>query len=113
VDLQRLAVVPRALAHLARHVHVRQELHLDLDDPVALALLAATALDVEREAARPVAADASFRHGGEQLADRREQPDVGRGVGAGRPADRALVDLDDLVDLLQALDRVVLADRLS
>jgi hypothetical protein len=56
VDLERLAVVALALAHLARDIDVRQELHLDLEDPVALAVLAAAALDVEREAARGVAA---------------------------------------------------------
>src|SRR6185369_2987952 len=100
VDLERLAVIARALAHLARDVHVRQELHLDLDDPVALAVLAAAALDVEREAARPVAADARLGHAGEELADRGEQADVRRRVRTRRPADRALVDLDDLVDLL-------------
>ena len=32
VDLERLAVVALALAHLARDVDVGQEVHLDLDD---------------------------------------------------------------------------------
>ena len=50
VDLQRLAVVALALADLARHVDVGQEVHLDLQDAVALARLAAAALDVEAEA---------------------------------------------------------------
>jgi hypothetical protein len=53
VDLQRLAVVALARADLARDVDVRQELHLDLEDPVALAVLAAAALDVEAEAPGP------------------------------------------------------------
>jgi hypothetical protein len=74
VDLERLAVVALALADLARDVDVRQELHLDLQDPVALAVLAAAALDVEAEAARLVAADARLRDAGEELADRAEQP---------------------------------------
>ena len=113
VDLQRLAVVALALADLARDVDVRQELHLDLEDPVALAVLAAAALDVEAEPARLVAADARLRDTREQLADRGEQPDVGGRVRARRPADRALVDLDDLVDVLGALERVVRADRLA
>ena len=104
MDLERLAVVAGALADLARDVDVGQELHLDLDDPVALAVLAAPALDVEAEAARAVAADARLGHAGEQLADRPEQAGVGRRVGARRPPDRALVDLDDLVDVLDALD---------
>src|SRR6185503_20374431 len=50
LDLERLAVVALALADVALDVDVRQEVHLDLDDAVALAGLAAASLDVEREA---------------------------------------------------------------
>jgi hypothetical protein len=55
-DLQRLAVVALAVADVAGHVDVGQEVHLDLDHAVALAGLAAAALDVEAEAPRAVAA---------------------------------------------------------
>ena len=79
-DLERLAVVALAVAHVARHVDVGQEVHLDLDEAVALARLAAPALDVEREAPRAVAALARLLHLREQLADRREQPGVGRRI---------------------------------
>ena len=50
-DLQGLPIVPSALADLAGHVDVRQEVHLDLDQSVALACLAPSALHVERVAA--------------------------------------------------------------
>src|SRR5919206_489419 len=40
LDLERLAIVAVALADLARHVHVGQEGHLDLDLAVAGAVLA-------------------------------------------------------------------------
>src|SRR6185312_5891265 len=40
----------------------------------------------------------------EQLAQRREQARVGGGIGAWRAPDRRLVDVDDAVDVLQALD---------
>jgi hypothetical protein len=73
-DIQGLAVVALALADVAGHVDIRQEVHLDLDHAVALAGLAAAALDVEAEAARLVAAGARFLGAGEQLANRREQP---------------------------------------
>ena len=56
VDLQRFPVVAPALADLARDVDVGEELHLDLEDPLALAVLAAPAFHVEAEAARLVAA---------------------------------------------------------
>ena len=68
--LQRLAVVALALADVAGDVDVGQEVHLDLDHAVALAGLAAPALDVEREAARPVAARLGLRQAGEPVADR-------------------------------------------
>ncbi len=107
VDLERLAVVALALAHLARDVDVGEELHLDLEDPVALAVLAPPALDVEAEATGLVAADPRLGHAREELADRPEQAGVGRRVRARRPADRALVDLDDLVDRVDAVDAIV------
>ena len=106
-DLQRLAVVALALADVAGDVDVGQEVHLDLDDAVALAGLAAAALDVEREAAGLVAARLALGQAGEPLADRREGAGIGRGVRARRAADRRLVDVDDLVDVLEPLDAVV------
>ena len=66
VHLERLAVVARAVADLARDVDVRQEVHLDLDRAVAGAGLAAAALDVEGEPARQVAADLGLGRLGEQ-----------------------------------------------
>src|SRR5439155_25961082 len=45
LDLERLAIVTLALAHVAGDVHVGQEMHPDLNDAVALASLAAPAFD--------------------------------------------------------------------
>ena len=100
LHLQRLAVVARALADLARDVDIRQEVHLDLDDAVALAGLAAPALDVEGEAARLVAAQLGFRQSGEEVADLGEDAGVGGRVGARGAADGRLVDVDHLVQVL-------------
>ena len=83
-------------------------MHLDLHEPVALTRLAASALHVEREAPRPVAADLRLGHLGEQLANGREEPGVRRRIRARRAADRTLVDVDDLVDVLETRDAVVL-----
>ena len=46
-DLECLAVVAHALADIARHIHVGQEVHLDFDETIALAGLAASATDIE------------------------------------------------------------------
>src|SRR5581483_9019457 len=67
--LERLAVVPAAVARLARDVDVRQEVHLDLDLAVALARLAAAAAHVEREPAGLVAADLRLGRERVELAD--------------------------------------------
>ena len=61
LHVERFAVVALALADVALDIDVGQEVHLDLDDAVALAGFAASALDVEREAPRPVAARLGFR----------------------------------------------------
>ncbi len=101
LHLQRLAVVALALADVARHVDIRQEVHLHLDDSIPLARLAAPPLHVEGEAARLVAARARLLGAGEQLADRGEQTGVGGRVGARGTADGALVDIHHLVQMLQ------------
>src|SRR6202042_2943763 len=100
-DLERLAVAAPAVALLPGHVDVGQEVHLDLDLAVAAAHLAPPALDVEREATGLVATGTGFLGLGEELPDLVEQADVGGRIGPRRPADRRLVDRDDLVELLE------------
>jgi len=70
-DLQCFPVVTPALADFTRNVDVGQKMHLDFHEPIALTRLAAPALDVEREPARPVAAQLGLGEIGEQLPDRR------------------------------------------
>ena len=93
-DLQRLFVVSRALTDLAGHVDVGEKVHLDLDRAVALAGLAAPALDVEREAPRLVAALARLGRAGKKVADFGEDARVGGRVAPGRASDGALVDFE-------------------
>src|SRR5260221_8032834 len=90
---ERLGVEARAVAHLARDLHVREEAHLDGLHALAVAAVAAPAGGIEREAARGVAADARLLRVGEELADVVEEADVGRRARARRLADRGLVDL--------------------
>ena len=107
VNVERLPVVPPPLAFLARHVHVGQEVHLDADDAVALARFAAPALDVEREAARLEPSLPGLGQHRKQLADEREQARVGGRVAAWGAPDGRLVDLDHLVDQIDAVDAIV------
>ncbi len=108
-DLQRLSVIAMAVTHLARHVHVGQELHLDADNAVALARLAAAALDVEAETPCFVAAHLGLGQRGEKIADVGEQVGVGRRIRAWGAADGRLVDVDHLVEVLDSFDAAVLA----
>ena len=84
-------------------------MHLDLQHAVTGAGLAPAAPDVEGEPPRAVAPAFGLLGGGKQVPDVVEQPGVGGGVGPGRPADGALVDVHHLVQMLDALDPVTLA----
>ena len=110
---ERLAVVALAAADLAWHVEVGQEVHLDLDLPLAGAGLAATALDVEPEAAGLEAAHARLGRLRHQGADVAEDLGVGRRVAARRAADGALVDGDDLVEVAEPADPVVMTGHVT
>ena len=108
-NLQRLAAVAFAAADLAGHVNIGQEVHLDLQDTVARAGFAAAALDVKAEAILFIAARLRFRRHREHLANQIEQTRIRRRIGTRRTADGRLVDGDNLIQLLLALDRVVRA----
>ena len=97
------------MADVAGDVDVGEEVHLDLDQAVALAGLAAAALDVEAEAAGLVAARLAFGQAGEPVADLGEGAGVGGRVGAGRAADRRLIDVDHLVEIVEPGDLFVAA----
>jgi hypothetical protein len=87
------------VALVAGDIDVGQEVHLDLDEAVALARLAPPALDVEAEAPGLVAARGAFGQAGEPVADVGEGAGIGGGVGARGAADGGLVDVDDLVEI--------------
>ena len=104
-------VVALALAHLARHVHVGKEVHLDPDRAVAPACLAASSLDVERETTGHVAAHPGLGRVGEQLSHMVEHAGVGGRVRPRGSPDGRLVDGDDLVEVADAVDAGVASRR--
>ena len=81
-------------------------MHFHANHAVALAGLAATALDVERVAAGAVAARLGLGQGREEIANVGENAGEGRRVGSRCAADGRLVDIDDFVQVLQAIDTV-------
>ncbi len=82
-------------------------MHFYLDHAVALAGFAAPALHVEGEAPGSVAPRACFRYASKQFANGREEAGVGGRVRARRPSNRALINVHDLVQVLEAVERVV------
>src|SRR5262249_47851990 len=106
-DLQSLAVVALAVAHVAGDVDVRQKMHLYLQHAVARARLAAPALDVEGETSGAIATGARVGNAGEELADRREETRISGWIGARRASDRTLIDVDRLVEEIHAVDSFV------
>ena len=84
-------------------------MHLDLDQAIALAIFAAAAFDVETETPGVIAANARRWQLREKLANRRESSGVGDRIGARRAADRALVDDDGFVDLVEPAQLAVFA----
>ncbi len=109
--LQRLALIAFPAAGLARHPHVRQEVHLVADLPEPFAIVASPAGPVEAESVDGVAADLAVGQTGEDLADDVEDAAVRRRVGERRVADRLLIDVDDLVDEVQPADFVMRSGR--
>ena len=112
VHFEGFAVVALAVAGFAGYVHVRQEVHFNLQGAVAGAVLAAATLDVEGESAGGVAAHFCFAGLCEQLADVVEHAGVGGGVRARGAADGRLVHVNDLVQVFQAVDALVAAGYL-
>src|SRR5690606_31321298 len=96
-------------AHGARDPHVGQKIHLKLVGAVAFARFAASALDVEAEAAFAITAGLRLWQLGVQFADFVKDLDVRGRVGARRAANGRLVDGDQLIEVIHALDSVVVA----
>src|SRR5581483_2478694 len=109
-DLQRFAVEAAAFADGTGHPDIGEEVHVEAIGAIAFARLTAAAGLVEAEAARLIAADLRLGQLGEQSANLVEDLDVRRWVGARRPANRRLIDVNDFVNVLGADDAIVLAN---
>jgi hypothetical protein len=94
---QRFAVIALALAGFAGDIDIGQKVHLDLQHPIALTGLAPPALDVEGKPPRLIAARLGFGQAREPVADRAKRAGIGGRVGTRGAANRALVNVDHLV----------------
>src|SRR5256885_378380 len=102
MDLQCFTVVALAMADFAGHIDIGQEVHFDLDDTLTPTGFTAPAFDVEGEAPRLVTSNARLWHMGKEFADTCEGVGIGRRVGARRTPNRRLIDINYLIQILQA-----------
>ena len=84
-------------------------MHLDLDDTVSGAGLAAAALYIETEAPLLIALALGVCRRREQIPDLIEDSGIGGRIGTGRPSNGRLVDGDHLIQLLHTDDFLITA----
>ena len=101
-DFQGSGIVALAKAAFAIDPGGGEEIHFQFDAAVALALGALPFLVVEGKAGGGIAAHAGFGELGEEGSDVVEEFDVGGGAGARGRADRRLVDLVAVFEILEA-----------
>src|SRR6266404_5988571 len=111
-NLQRLAVIAPDIAGLSGDITWRQKVHFDFDQAIPLAFLAPTTFDVEAEPARFVASDSGSGQAGEQVPNRIEHASVRGRVAARGAANGRLVNDDDFIQVLKALEGPVGAGAL-
>jgi hypothetical protein len=102
LDVEGGGFVTGSVAFLAGEFDVGEELHFDGDGAVSLADVAASARDVEGEAAGGEALALGVGLGGEEGADLVEGFDICNRIGSRGAADGRLVDEDDVVEVLGA-----------
>ena len=111
-NFQCLAVITLAVTFFTSHIHIRQKVHFDFDHAVPFTRLATPAFDVKAEPSRLIAAQPRFRQFCKEIANRAEQPGVRRRIRARRPPNRALININDLVNMLDAEDVFMRSSRL-
>lgn len=106
-DLEGLAVVAFSVADLAVDIDIGEEIHLYRTHACSLAGVATASGHIEGETAGLVATHTGAGQLGKEIADVVEYADIGGRIGTRGASDGRLVDLDYLVDILDAGDALV------
>ena len=99
---QRLAVVARAFADITGDCNFREKIHIDPDDAVAGAGIAAAGTRIERKTIRSETANPRLGQLREELPDRIEKTGISRRSRARRAPDGSLIDADHPVKQLRS-----------
>ena len=110
-DVERVSVVTIALAHFARHIHIWQEMHFNLDCSVSRTGFATATLDVETETSGHVTANFCFGRCCKQFSNGIENTGVRSWVRAWRTTNGRLIHVDHFVDGIDAFNSAVTAWR--
>ena len=92
------------MANRTVNIYRRQKAHFELDTAFSLAGFARAALSIETKAPRPVPALKSRRCCRKHFSQRQHEPRIGCRIGSRRLTNCALVDLNDLVEIIGAFD---------
>ena len=95
------------MADFTRDVNVGEKIHFDLNDPIPVTSFTTAPLNVEAKAPLGIAPHLGGVGLGKEVADVIKDPGIGRRVRARRPADRGLINIDDLFNIFNAADRLV------
>ena len=82
-------------------------MHLNLDDPISRTSLTSTAFDVETKTAFFVASNLGFIGLGKEIANVIKDACIGRWIGTRSATNRALINVDQAIDMLNPLNRLV------
>jgi len=95
------------VTNFTRHIDIGHEVHLYRLIAIAATSLAASSLDIEGKASRFVTTNFSLWEFYKQIADVAKHPSVGSRIGTRRAAYRTLIDIDYLVNIVDAVDAVI------
>ena len=109
LNVKGIAVVSSAAADVTLHVNVGKEVHLNALYTVTLTRLTSSAAHVKGKSARIVALCLGVFGLGKKIAYICEESRIGCGVRARCSSNRALVNVDNLIEILESLDSVDLA----
>ena len=107
--LQCLTVVAFSAAYLTRHIYIRKEMHLNLDDSISATRFTASALDVKAESSFFIAFRLRIRGCRKQIPDQVEYSGICRRIGSWRPSDWRLVNVDHFVQHFQSFNPLMLS----
>ena len=97
-----LGVIAFSTADLARHIHVGKEVHFDLPNAYALALLTSAACNIETESSCLVSSNLRFRKHCEEVSDLREETCIGRRVRSRCSTNWGLIDFNHFINMFKS-----------